>query len=551
MPPIPASTESKSKLKAFTFYEDEKDLNSKENPGLESGVEKENHSPAEDSAEMSAPQLMPCPQNLSQRSTQKDCPQTPIGRLPLAELIAGSDDYAHQNLNLTPVERVLWNPSPASSQCTSSQDAPTIRNGKKRARSSSPAAASENKKSKPSPLLQGNLKTPQADPASDLWSRYSLKTAENSTTSPTGFKEDFLAKLMKSSSPQTPPSHLQARELRGLTRSISCANEWPASKTKRRRLNRSPSYNPASSELGPTEARLDGHERAKMSRVSLLVERIQEGIMKSHGAKEHSNRPTDSSSSEKARDVCVPAKGSVAQENDGRLSGSQDPTTSEAGSLLDSQKQRSEKSVGMSEFGEDEYDEEIMNTVDAGLAMNHLVATGTNEENDQKDTKTSNAISEIGFGSNYQEADLQLSSMQTCRETRQQSSSNLVAEDHETAQNPLAVEHDEFSDDDGEVSPADLETLVALYDQKPHYEASRGYSDKKGLLNLPQSSSKATTVQKSQTVSEELKLSEVVNVSSDEEFGEEPEFDDFFANCTQSTQTPSQNLSVRSKHPDL
>ncbi|KAL8685717.1 MAG: hypothetical protein Q9224_005705, partial [Gallowayella concinna] len=243
MPPIPVSSASKSKLKVYQF-EGLQDESEPQDPAsakthFKPQAEKENQGPMEIQAAMTSSQLLP---PLPPTSQHKECPQTPVGRVPLAELIAGVDDNMNQNLNLTPVERVLWQHVPGSSQYASSQDASVSQTGKKRARSSSPTSSAQHetsshfqkkKQSFDLQTLEKTLKTPQADPATDLWTRYSLKTGN---TSPTR-NDPALAALLKSSSPQTPGSHLKQKELGGLRRSISCANEWPTSAAKRRRLN--------------------------------------------------------------------------------------------------------------------------------------------------------------------------------------------------------------------------------------------------------------------------------------------------------------------------
>lgn len=236
---------------------------------------KENVGP--DSAKTS-PQMIPPPQPLSQRSENKDlrdCPQTPLGRLPLSELLASAEDTSRQHLNLTPIERVLWDNSPMDPGV-----GPAGRKKRKRAHSSSPASSSQNETSthfvgaKPAVdlhTLQKALKTPKADPADDLWSRYSLNTELVDRKSPTTPGYPF---LVHSSSPQTPATRLQ-RETGSLRRALSCI-EWPTSVAKRQKLHHSSSQGNSATGDGTFES----VEQSKLARVSLLVEKIHNGLSK-------------------------------------------------------------------------------------------------------------------------------------------------------------------------------------------------------------------------------------------------------------------------------
>ena len=236
---------------------------------------KENTGPG---SEKTSPQMIPPPQPLSQRSETKDlrdCPQTPLGRLPLSELLASAEDTSRQHLNLTPIERVLWDNSPMDTGV-----APAARKKRKRAHSSSPASSSQNESSthfmgvKPAvdlQTLQKALKTPKADPADDLWSRYSLNTELIDRKSPTAPGNPFLG---HSSSPQTPATHLQ-RETGSLRRALSCI-EWPTSVAKRQKLHHSGSQGNSARSDGTFES----VEQSKLARVSLLIEKIHDGLSK-------------------------------------------------------------------------------------------------------------------------------------------------------------------------------------------------------------------------------------------------------------------------------
>ncbi len=274
MNPIAASSQSKSKLGAFRFDEGEnRSLKDTQYCGvLES--EKENGTTVDDQEPNSLSQRTP---QFSQKSAVRElreCPQTPVGRLPLAELIASGEDLNLHLQNLTPHERVLWyHHSHQKEGQASSQGANICR---KRRYSSSPASASQNETfnlfspGNPSfdlQKLQKVLKTPQADPASDLWSLYSSKpNPYTDKPSPIGLAGPSFA---LHSSPQTPAQPLSLR------RSISCGTEWPTSAAKRRKIRHRTGHQEARIGLAGHDIEDDQKDMSKMERVSLLVDEIQ------------------------------------------------------------------------------------------------------------------------------------------------------------------------------------------------------------------------------------------------------------------------------------
>jgi hypothetical protein len=235
--------------------------------------------------------ISPIHPSLSQKSTEKDtreCPQTPIGRLPLAELIAdGNDLNCLGGVDSGPVERVLWNHSQQSGDPRSSQGRRTARRGKKRAHSSSPSISCiesrktlfKNRPSTKLENLQPSLKTPQADPANELWNRYSLDVDRPSPTRP---PPEPTGANLHSSPPLTPTTHLQSREGGKLCRSYSCNVEWPTSATKRRKYQYSSSTQEDTVGSATYELGYEATGKSKIARVSLLVEQIQKRLVKAH-----------------------------------------------------------------------------------------------------------------------------------------------------------------------------------------------------------------------------------------------------------------------------
>lgn len=216
------------------------------------------------------------PQQLSAEDS-KPPPATPVGRVPLAELLGNNEDAFEQRPALTPVERVLWNHSPSSTDFANSLMTPAMRREKKRGRSSSPPSSSRENALDKAPTfdlqtLQRSLTTPLADPAGDLWSRYSINTKERPTPSKPAVQP--LHDLLQSSSPQTPARYLRENDSSGLRRTVSCGTAWPTSAAKRRKIQKSHSQVVDRSIHGPVE----NHYDIGVSKVSFLLGKIHEGL---------------------------------------------------------------------------------------------------------------------------------------------------------------------------------------------------------------------------------------------------------------------------------
>lgn len=294
--PIAASAATKSKLKAFHFAEDSKtpavcdeSIRKRDPSDKENQVTTRGHTSAPGSQVDISNQ--PSTQSATPKA-RKDCPQTPLSRLPLADLIGSTEDPLNRaGLEVTPDERVYWNHSPHSSDQMSSSATPATRRGKKRARSSSPASASQNEVSshfatkKNLDPLQKSLKTPQADPATDLWNRYAINAGNLQDGPPL----PAFAHLIHSPSP-----HSAGNDGSVLRRSLSGGFEFGASKAKRRRINSGARDGNGHDMLRvQAEDGHDGQESLKMSRVGSLVERIQ-ATLKSRNVT-HAAAPSSSS----------------------------------------------------------------------------------------------------------------------------------------------------------------------------------------------------------------------------------------------------------------
>jgi DNA replication ATP-dependent helicase Dna2 len=212
------STQARTKLRAFQFVEGLPDVET----ATGSEAEKENHPAAVGRMATKAPGAM---KDTAKPANSKTCPppSTPaMKRLPLADLVGNIDDSSRHAPQpaASPEEQLIWRGSqPANT--------PLPRNNKRRARSSSPVAPSQ--EDHMLDAAKRNLTTPQADPAMDLWTRYT-----HNKGTPSVNKSVTFAHLINESSPR---SAAAAGSVSGLRRWASCGHEFPASTRKRRKTH--------------------------------------------------------------------------------------------------------------------------------------------------------------------------------------------------------------------------------------------------------------------------------------------------------------------------
>jgi hypothetical protein len=221
---------------------------------------------------------------LPQLPSEKQCPQTPTNRIPLADLIGNTEDAFNCNpKDTTPEDHICWQHGPTPRSSVPSASANSARRGKKRARSSSPATASQNQKSAhfnadeslDLKVLHDSLKTPHNDPALDLWARYT--DASLTKKDANGNALPAFAHLM-TSSPQTPGTTNSKDG--GLKRSISCGIEWPASKSKKRKVNQDAAEGRMKDVFEASKTDIMACGKSKGSKITLLMEKLQENSRK-------------------------------------------------------------------------------------------------------------------------------------------------------------------------------------------------------------------------------------------------------------------------------
>ncbi|CAN9152663.1 unnamed protein product [Alternaria alternata] len=307
-PPIMPSTQTRTKLKAFAFAEG--------TPTADSflkrrDAEKENRPAplAKTPNPMGTPKAnrvvkdVAAPNKTPKLPTISDCPppSTPATtRLPLADLVGNVDDssrHAPQPV-ASPEEQLIWRGSQAI-------NTPFPRKNKKRARSSSPVAPSQEEHRLDA--TRQDITTPQADPALELWSRYT-----NNKGTPSANKSVAFAHLINESSPR---SQAAAGSISGLRRWASCGVEFPASHRKRRRTHGVFQPDKESTEdvfAGASSS--DGMMLGQPTKPNLasMVQRMRECVSKSQ-TRVSSSMPVSSSPLPGAGDRQDPSSGSPLQ----------------------------------------------------------------------------------------------------------------------------------------------------------------------------------------------------------------------------------------------
>lgn len=558
MAPIAASSQSKAKLRAFQYEEP----NDYTDPKA-AVSEKENQDPKLDAT---PPKMDPPPLPLSQRSATKDvrdCPQTPVGRLPLTELLASGDDTSRQHLNLTPIERVLWDNSPMSSEPSRSR-----KRGRKRAISSSPASSSQNdtsrhfETSKPQidpQALQKSLKTPKADPTEDLWSRYSLKTGPAERLSPSAPTTLAFTQLIHSSSPQTPASHLQSKDGGGLRRALSCI-EWPTSAAKRRKLQRSGAYRDSSGGFAGIERGIDTNEESKISRVSFLVEKIHNGLTKPPATEEYSSSEPAISSpvvrkvNESPERLSSPLQGSQTAIDDvvAVLSQTAVASRERAGPPLVLSTEEIadlEEADGSSDFGDDDLDLEMLETMDSPLkTFPPANQDAASPKHGSSQYKANRVTTTVGQKVHLEDFDLPASAQANSANAERLSQVSFPSGISSSPENVAPMKYDEFDEDEDEVSAADLENVFAQYDTQPQqpYVKNQGLQAQQADVMYPETVNDAprgSIFGPRPGITTHIEL-----LSDDEDFGDDSDFEQIAAECaevTKNQQVSQPQSSVR------
>ncbi|KAI9673792.1 MAG: Tripartite DNA replication factor [Trizodia sp. TS-e1964] len=285
--PIAPSTQARTKLNAFILGSGIENIDIpaliKNLPAQNNEEDKENLLPGGNGTCLDSEALKGRNLSSSQKSANnelRDCPKTPASGLALSDLIGTGIDFKNQENNaiMSPSERIYWkhmrSPNSSTSIAGPSSSRPTAR---KRARSSSPLCSPEISKFKEATSfnmksLNRTLRTPQADPAIELWNRYATTVSKDISPGYTALPEFLL-----NGSPQTPAHGAGKAVVFGLARSKSCGMEWPTSAPKRRRITLEKGIGEGTSDSQTLRERFR-QAASHSSKVSLLVEKLQQEL---------------------------------------------------------------------------------------------------------------------------------------------------------------------------------------------------------------------------------------------------------------------------------
>ena len=444
---------------------------------------------------------------LSQRSTGKDsrdCPQTPVGRLPLAELLANNDENKPLP-NGTPMERVMWESVSISSSLASIRPSQK----RKRATSHSPPSSSE-KRQDP---VSRTLKTPKMEPADDLWNRLTLNTTHR--RSPSAAEGPNFANFLQSSSPQTPAT-TTSRDGK-LRRTLSCI-DWPTSTAKRRKL-----YHDSDLRTSTTNFP-DSVEKSKLNRVSALVEKMHRDLAKPTQCAQ------DSSSSEPAHSSPTRDTYEAPKNLDPFDQGAKhqiDKSRSHVGQIdLHKRQDSCVQALPRNQipelphvavkdsFGLDEdMNESLLQVADAG----------------QQEISAGAVLRPDEVGSANAEGDRQHEESQ---QPHGPPKAGQLRQASAISHTPELPANDEFDDDIEDEFAADLEDVFARYEsQQPHSKGSLVTDP----TILPQRDEQLFDTENDQNTMVDL-------VSDDEDFENDSDFDQLAVECADATQKA--NLSV-------
>ncbi len=521
-PPIAPSSHTRSKLKAFQFiegrpsgYHDEEHAEDKENapdPDEDSTTVEEKHSAVRLPAQVPA---------LVQSRTFP--PSTPATRIPLADLIGNAEDVARRAgmLAISPDEQIVW----LNARSPSGSRTP-VRRPRKRAQSSSPVTSSQNETSY---FFQANQdagdvqntnqasRTPQIDPAAELWSRYAVNTTTKDTAA--AIQAPAFAHLIEDSSPHSSGT---ASSVNGLRRWASCGLDWPTSKAKRRKTNSSHNRQAAQNTFEPIdEDETVESEKPKKSKAGLLVERIQETLAKASQA-EAPRRPSSSSPLPETGSFSDAPPASPLQhltpipedgEDEIRRSGSRERSEIVAEDPATPGKSRQGSS---SDFGSDgDIDIDMLEAIES--------ASGT-------------AVPTVELQP-VQEQPAAVESHQT-NEPDSFAEDLAGGEPAKQSIHGLNESFDEFGDD-GDLFAADLENLASLYDTRPDLTPSKQSEPPSHIARQDESHMQPDAADVTTNYDQTVDL-----VSSEDEFGEDDiDVEQFAAAEAVATQTH------RSEHP--
>ncbi|KAI1099972.1 hypothetical protein F4804DRAFT_63466 [Jackrogersella minutella] len=306
----------------------------------------------------------------------KESTTTPVSRLAWRDLI-GMNETREMDEETSPNERIGWDTREDPQQRLKLSPVMPGKRGKKRARSSSPVSspASHSKPHTPAvnvAKLSRALKSPHADPALELWDRFSLSGSTSVT--PLGAMNSALAQIMVSSSPR--PSRTES----GLRRAISCGANWP----KRRRVERTEPVKPMEITTEESPSR-----HSKSSMVNALLKSVTGEINRSKAVQARQDALRSPSPRKKHAQPIAQVPDSPTRRKS--PSNSTPPLFVEKSIPPAGETRPEALPDDSSDYGDDDFDDDALMELDAGLCQSEGEVLEENSTTPPTDTgQTSN-----------------------------------------------------------------------------------------------------------------------------------------------------------------
>lgn len=275
---------------------------------------------------------------------------TPVSRLAWQDLI-GDSDVNPEDEDASPQEKIEWDTQQKPMYGMSPMPR---KRGSKRARSSSPVSSPATARTVTPAVnvkkLSAALKSPHADPAIELWDRFSL--SGSTATTPLAAANPAFAQIMVSSSPQPPQYTGAGRGDGGLRRAISCGANWP----KRRRVERTETTRSTGNTAGESP-----RNNSKSSMVNALLKSVTGELNRSKAAQTQRNVLKSPSPRKRQYNPASNLSGSPTR----RLSPAKSPMV-QTSAAADMSNEASNIDAS-SDYGDDDFDDDTLMNLDVSI----------------------------------------------------------------------------------------------------------------------------------------------------------------------------------------
>lgn len=433
-PPFPVSTATKNKLSNFQ-YSAQSNSELKTKFGLHSDDQKDD----EDTDTDKTPNLgeddlqhelkrdiLP---DLSNDTTPKN-PSTPASKLALPDLIAMGDVRPIKQIT-SPEDRIEWDHN--KGKCHESiPNFGAVRTTKRKARSSSPTESS--------PVST----SVQFDPGSELWGRYSFGGSKISTSQ--GPSVSSLSYIMHTLSPKPTQTGITPRSVAELRRANSCGSHFPKRKKYNDTNNDDVFTGPAI--IGP-------------SKLSVLIERVQEGLIKPMQLNSLQWKSPDTKNQSEAYDTLesnedLPTLFKTVEENVGPNVSKKQPLSTPLlqDLVIPNDKPESFGSSDYGDFDDDELDTSLLDVVNTRPEMPIL-----QQPSELISVNSPRTLSNGRRSSSASTMTIKASEHDDCHpESNDQNDCHPESNDHDS---------DIFDDSEDDILNEDLEVLISQYDMVP------------------------------------------------------------------------------------